>query len=39
MRVVDAFFEAVAPAELDAWEQAQAARHDAAGALDRAEAR
>ncbi len=37
-RVVDAFFEAVAPAELDAWEQAQAARHDAAGALDRAEA-
>jgi DNA invertase Pin-like site-specific DNA recombinase len=37
-RVVDVFFEAVAPAELDAWEQAQAARHDAAGALDRAEA-
>ena len=37
-RVVDAFFEAVAPAELDAWEQAQAARHDAAEALDRAEA-
>ena len=37
-RVVDAFFEAVAPAELDAWEQAQAARHDAARALDRAEA-
>ena len=37
-RVVDAFFEAVAPAELDAWEQAQAARHNAAGALDRAEA-
>ena len=37
-RVVDAFFEAVAPAELDAWEQAQTARHDAAGALDRAEA-
>lgn len=37
-RVVEAFFEAVAPAELDAWEQAQAARHDAAGALDRAEA-
>jgi hypothetical protein len=26
--VVDVFFEAVAPAELDAWEQAQAARHD-----------
>src|SRR4051812_30195021 len=26
-RVVDAFFEAVAPAELDAWEQAQVARH------------
>ncbi len=37
-RVVDAFFEAVAPAELDAWEQAQTARHDAAEALDRAEA-
>ena len=37
-RVVAAFFEAVAPAELDAWEQAQAARHDAAEALDRAEA-
>ncbi len=37
-RVVGAFFEAVAPAELNAWEQAQAARHDAAGALDRAEA-
>jgi len=36
--VVAAFFEAVAPAELDAWEQAQAARHDAAEALDRAEA-
>ena len=37
-RVVDAFFEAVAPAELNAWEQAKAARHDAAGALDHAEA-
>jgi hypothetical protein len=37
-RVVAAFFEAVAPAELDAWEQAQAARHDAAEVLDRAEA-
>ena len=37
-RVVAAFFEAVVPAELDAWEQAQAARHDAAEALDRAEA-
>ena len=37
-RVVDAFFEAIAPAELDAWEQAQAARHDAAGVLDHAEA-
>ena len=29
-RVVDAFFEAVAPAELDAWEQARAAQHEAA---------
>ena len=37
-RVVDAFFEAVAPAELDAWERAQAARAAAAEALDRAEA-
>jgi len=37
-RVVDAFFEAVAPAELDAWERAQADRHRAAEALDRAEA-
>ena len=36
--VVDAFFEAVAPAELDAWERAQADRHQAAEALDRAEA-
>ena len=36
--VVDAFFEAVAPAELDAWEQAQADRHRAAEALDHAEA-
>src|SRR3954465_7255995 len=31
-RVVDAFFEAVAPAELDAWEQARAAQHEAAEA-------
>src|SRR4051794_14699921 len=37
-RVVDAFFEAVAPAELDAWEQARAAQHEAEEALDRAEA-
>ena len=37
-RVVDAFFEAVAPAELDAWEQARAAQHEATEALDRAEA-
>ncbi len=37
-RVVDAFFEAVAPAELEAWERAQADRHRAAEALDRAEA-
>src|SRR3954449_6750492 len=37
-RVVDAFFEAVAPAELDAWEQARAAQHEAAEALNRAEA-
>jgi Recombinase/Recombinase zinc beta ribbon domain len=37
-RVVDTFFEAIAPAELDAWEQARAAQHEAAEALDRAEA-
>ena len=37
-RVADAFFEAVAPAELDAWEQAQASQQHAAAALDRAEA-
>src|SRR5215217_7200457 len=35
--VVDAFFEAVAPAELEAWERAQADRHQPAEALDRAE--
>lgn len=37
-RVVAAFFEAVAPAELEAWEQAETARQHAAAALDRAEA-
>ena len=37
-RVVDDFFEAVAPAELEAWERAQADRHRAAEVLDRAEA-
>jgi hypothetical protein len=37
-RVVNAFFEAVAPAELEAWERAQAAQQHAAAALDRAEA-
>ena len=37
-RVVDAFFEAVAPAELDVWERAQASRQQAAEALDHAEA-
>jgi DNA invertase Pin-like site-specific DNA recombinase len=37
-RVVAAFFEAVAPAELEAWEQAETARQQAAAALDRAEA-
>jgi DNA invertase Pin-like site-specific DNA recombinase len=37
-RVVDAFFEAVAPAELDVWERAQESRHQAAEALDHAEA-
>ena len=36
--MADAFFEAVAPAELDAWEQAQASQQHAAAALDRAEA-
>jgi DNA invertase Pin-like site-specific DNA recombinase len=37
-RVVAAFFEAVAPAELEAWEQTETARQQAAAALDRAEA-
>jgi hypothetical protein len=36
--VIAAFFEAVAPAELEAWEQTETARQQAAAALDRAEA-
>jgi DNA invertase Pin-like site-specific DNA recombinase len=37
-RVVEAFFAAVTPAELEAWTRAQEARHRADEALDRAEA-
>jgi DNA invertase Pin-like site-specific DNA recombinase len=37
-RVVAAFLDAVAPAELDAWAQAQAVERQAEAALDRAEA-
>lgn len=37
-RVAAAFLEAVAPAELEAFERSQAARHQASAALDRAEA-
>ena len=37
-RVAAAFLEAAAPAELEAWEQAQTARRQAAAALDRSEA-
>lgn len=37
-QVAAAFLEAVAPGELEAWEQAQTARRQAAAALDRAEA-
>ena len=37
-RVVEAFFAAVTPAELEAWTRAQDARHQADEALDRAEA-
>jgi len=37
-RVTAAFLDAVAPAELEAWEQAQTARRQAAATLDRAEA-
>jgi DNA invertase Pin-like site-specific DNA recombinase len=36
--VVEAFFEAVAPAELEAWERAEVSRHQATEALERAEA-
>src|SRR5947199_92034 len=37
-RVVEAFFAAVTPAELEAWAHAQEARHRSEEALDRAEA-
>ena len=37
-RVTSAFLDAVAPAELEAWERAQTARRQAAATLDRAEA-
>src|SRR4029079_13930322 len=37
-RVVEAFFAAVTPAELEAWTRARDARHQADEALDRAEA-
>ena len=37
-RVTASFLDAVAPAELEAWEQAQTARRQAAATLDRAEA-
>jgi DNA invertase Pin-like site-specific DNA recombinase len=37
-RVVEAFFAAVTPAELEAWARAQEARHRSDEALDRAEA-
>ena len=37
-RVVEAFFEAVAPAELEAWARAQAAQRQAEEAIDRTEA-
>jgi DNA invertase Pin-like site-specific DNA recombinase len=37
-RVTAAFLDAVAPAELEAWERAQTARRQAAATLDRAEA-
>ena len=36
--MVEAFFAAVTPAELEAWAHAQEARHRAEAALDRAEA-